>query len=62
MATVICSTYGKEKKFKSRKDAINFFKECIIGSEGSEQSRYISVLMQLMNGDKYCSDKCGIIE
>ena len=57
MATVICSTYGKEQKFKTR-----FFKECIIGSEGSEQSRYISVLMQLMNGDKYCSDECGIIE
>ena len=51
MTAVICSTYGKEQKFKSRKDAINFFKECIIGSEGSEQSRYVSILMQLMNGD-----------
>lgn len=57
MATVICSTNGREKKFKSRKDAINFFKECIMYSEGSEQSRYVSVLMQLMNGDKYCSDE-----
>lgn len=57
MTAVICSTYGREKKFKSRKDAINFFKECIIGSEGSEQSRYVSILMQLMNGDKYCSDE-----
>ena len=57
MATVICSTYGREKKFKSRKDAIKFFKECVMCSEGSEQSRYVSILMQLMNGDKYCSDE-----
>ena len=57
MATVICSTYGREKKFKSREDAIMFFKECVMCSEGSEQSRYVSILMQLMNGDKYCSDE-----
>lgn len=57
MTTVICSTYGREKKFKSRKGAINFFKECMMYSEGSEQSRYISILMQLMDGDKYCSDE-----
>ena len=62
MTTVVCSTYGKEQKFKTRKDAINFFKECIIGSEGSEQSRYVSILIQLMNGGTYCSDECGLIE
>ena len=56
---IVCSTYGKEQEFKTRKEAINFFNECIMGSEGSEQSRYVSILMQLMNGDTYCSDECG---
>lgn len=54
---VVCRTYNKDQEFKTHKDAIKFFKECVMGSEGSEQSRYVTVLMQLMDGKTFCSDE-----
>lgn len=54
---IICKVYGSEKKFSSRKDAMRFFLECMMSSEGSEQERYTKIYCQLEEGKNYCSDE-----
>ena len=49
--------YGKLKEFKSVKEAKDFYLECMMCSEGSEQSRYVQIYTQLCNGLTYCSDE-----
>ena len=55
--TVRCSTYNQIKEFKTPDEAKAFFLECMRGSEGSEQARYVQVYSQLMNGHTFCTDK-----
>ena len=56
MAKVVCFCYGDRHEFSSRKKAVEFFKDCMYNSEGSERDRYISILMQLEAGNKVCYD------
>ena len=53
---ITCVTYGEAQTFKTRKEAIKFFDDCIRNSEGSEQERYVNVLLELMDGKTYCTD------
>lgn len=48
--------YGEENFWDTRKEALEFFKEGILMSEGSEQQRYIHVCMDLMEGKTVCTD------
>ena len=48
--------YGEAKEWDSREAAIAFFTEGIANSEGSEQSRYATIVAQLQSGKTYCTD------
>lgn len=48
--------YGEGKHWDDRKDAINFFAEGMVSSEGSEKDRYATILSQLLEGETVCSD------
>lgn len=54
---IVCKTYGREQVFDSREKAIEYFKEWIFNTDGSEQSRGVRVLMQLEAGETYCTDE-----
>ena len=41
--------YNSLDVFKNKKDAIKFYNECYLMSEGAEQSRYASILFDLNN-------------
>lgn len=53
---VVVKCYGTEKKYK-RKDAIKEFRYAIDCCEGAERERYVNILLQLMDGETYCSDE-----
>lgn len=53
MVTVTC--YGQTKKM-TRQNALEFYMDCMRGSEGSEHERYETIFFQLMDGKKVCSD------
>ena len=53
--TTIC--YNQERKWKHRKDAIEFFKCGVIESDGSERERYINVLIDLELMKDVCTDE-----
>ena len=55
MVTVIC--YGKEEKWDSRKEAINYYEEGILCCEGSERDRYTNVYLDLIAGKDVCTDE-----
>lgn len=46
MVEVYC--YGVPKKFRTRRDAISFYRECIDNSEGAERERYTHILLKLI--------------
>ena len=54
---VIVHNYGKDRTFDDRQEAIDFYEECVLGSEGSERDRYVAILIDLRSGKTYCSDK-----
>ena len=54
---VIVHNYGKDRTFDDRQEAIDFYEECVLGSEGSERARYVEILIDLRSGKTYCSDK-----
>ena len=54
--TITC--YNQTKTVE-RKAAVEFFTGCMFGSEGSEQSRYVSILSQLHEGETIISDERG---
>lgn len=54
IVTITC--YGKTEKV-SRKDALAFYLEAMMNSEGSEQDRYTTIYCQLKEGQKVCSDE-----
>lgn len=47
--------YGKEETM-NRIDAMKFYKECMMCSEGSEHERYESIYWQLKQGALFCYD------
>ena len=54
---VVTVSYGQERKWDDRKDAIAFFVECMLGSEGAEQERYLKIYLDLMTGKTVCKDE-----
>lgn len=53
--TTIC--YGKKDTWQSREEALAFFLQAMVGSEGSEQERYSNIYLQLCLGMTQCSDE-----
>ena len=54
MVAVSC---GGKKEFMERPEAIKLYTEGTLSCEGSEQSRYASILAQLLEGSPVCSDE-----
>lgn len=54
IVTIKC--YGEEEKMTRRK-AIDKYKFCASMSEGSEKERYCNILIQLLDGETYCTDE-----
>lgn len=55
--SVITVCYGKETFWQTRQEAVEYFLQVILESEGSEQVRYINVYGKLLNGERICSDE-----
>ena len=53
--SVMC--YDNEEIWGDRKEAIDFYLECMSFSEGAERERYSAILEQLMTGNTYCTDE-----
>lgn len=53
--TVMC--YDTEEVWGDRKEAIDFYLECMSFSDGAERERYSAILEQLMTGNTYCTDE-----
>lgn len=53
--TTMC--YNTKKEWDERTQAIQFFKQAYECSEGSEQARYSRILIQLYDGETYCTDE-----
>ena len=51
--TIICYN---QKETRTRGEAIEFYKDCAMNSEGSEQKRYFNILMGLEAGKLLCTD------
>lgn len=49
-------TYGIEKKYDTRNEALQFFFEAMRCCEGSEAERYNNVFCKLMDGATYATD------
>jgi len=52
--TVTC--YGQTSKYRTRKEAIDFYKDCVRHSEGAEQARYIRIVTMLEDGEMHATD------
>lgn len=56
MVTITC--YGKQE-IRERNEAMQFYRDCALNSEGHERNRYFNILMDLMDGKTECSDRNG---
>ena len=48
--------YGKERIWDKKEEAIEFFIDCMLNSEGSEKERYCNILSSLKADLKVCKD------
>ena len=48
--------YGKEQIWDKKEDAIEFFVDCMLNSEGSERERYCNILSSLKANLKVCKN------
>lgn len=48
--------YGQTREWNSTEEAVKFFAECYINSEGSERERYFNILVKLRSGLNICTD------
>lgn len=48
--------YGKEQIWDKKEDAIEFFVDCMLNSEGTERERYCNILSSLKGNLKVCKD------
>lgn len=48
--------YGKERLWDKKEEAIEFFVDCMLNSEGSEKERYCNILSSLKANSKVCKD------
>lgn len=49
--------YGEERVFDDRQEAVDFYENCLLNSEGSERERYLEILIDLRSGKAVCRDK-----
>ena len=56
LKTVKTICYGEEQVWDSRKEAMDYFFEAQLGSDGSEKERYTNVYTKLLMGWEVCSD------
>lgn len=54
--SVITICYNKKKKWSNRQDAIDFFYDGMMSTEGSESDRYKKIYSELISGEKLCTD------
>lgn len=54
---VVTICYGKKQEWSSRNEAIAFYVDCMLGSEGAEQERYLKIFLDLMTGKTVCKDE-----
>lgn len=52
--TIIC--YGRKDEM-DRQKAKEFYLDCMLNSEGSEQNRYTKIYLELCAGYKVCTDE-----
>ena len=54
---VVTICYGKRREWESRNEAIAFYVDCMLGSEGVELERYLKIYLDLMTGKTVCKDE-----
>lgn len=54
---VVTICYNRRKEWNDRKDAIGFFRNAMMNSEGSEHERYFKIWSDLEAGETICSDE-----
>ena len=54
---LITKTYGFERSWRSKAEAIAFFAEGVRECEGNERRRYERILERILNGETYCTDE-----
>lgn len=52
--TTVCN--GQKRVWDSREEALAFFLEAMMNSDGVEHDRYSGIYIQLQNGLSYCTD------
>ncbi len=57
LKTVKTICYGEEKIWDNREEAMAFFFQGMVASEGSEQQRYTNIYLKLQIGMEICSDE-----
>ena len=53
--TIKC--HGIERVWSDREEAMVFYLEAMMNSDGAEHDRYSSIVIQLQNGLDYCTDE-----
>ena len=53
---VITICYGHKDEWESKDEAIKYYMECANASEGSERERYMTIILQLLDGQKVATD------
>lgn len=54
---IITICYGNRKKWNCKQEAIEFFVNCLLSSEGSEKERYETILSKIKDGLLICTDE-----
>lgn len=57
LSTVTTVCYGEKQVWISRKDAMDFFLDGMMNSEGSEAERYTRIYTQLCEGSTFATDE-----
>lgn len=58
--TVCC--YAFIERWNNRDNAIRFYAEAIVATEGAERDRYVAVMEDLVSGKDICTDGCSNYE
>lgn len=53
---ITTTCYGHTDKWASREQAVRYFQECAMCSEGAEKERYTNIILQLLDGQTDCHD------
>ena len=53
---ILVACYNEITKWNKRENAIKFYQECVINSDGAERDRYINILIDLSEGLDECHD------